>query len=259
MERCISSQPDATIAKNEDACEWVSQHLQEQKTRKDQALQIIYCDKDGLKVRKAPVPLDFTFPHRTRKFTDLTPEENNYLIVVHALSKIVYSVIKEKFDKTSRGLNSLRYGIFENTNKDLKRLKRMQKDQFFTNEKPEILDLKAMIAVLKERICYKENKKYVDQLDIIDSIRREIVQIRSGILNKTKFQDIMKRMCEAVSNLGENKFMEDFSIIQQITNILEHVAGIQSSKLENVAGIQPLQLKHVVDVHPSQFELSHQN
>ncbi|CAG2211255.1 unnamed protein product [Mytilus edulis] len=61
-----------------------------------------YCTskKDGLSVKREHIPKSSYLPHRTyrtRKFTDITSNENNFLVVVHGITTIVYSVIKNEF------------------------------------------------------------------------------------------------------------------------------------------------------------------
>lgn len=51
-----------------------------------------------------------------------------------------------------------------------------------------------MIFLLKQRPDDEGKKEDDCQLDVIDSIRREIIQSSSGILNETKFTDIMDRI-----------------------------------------------------------------
>ncbi|CAG2195655.1 unnamed protein product [Mytilus edulis] len=79
--------------------------------------------------------------------------------------------------------------------KDGLRVRRVQIPQDFTflteEEESKILDLKLMIYILKEN-SNEEKKEYVKQLDVIDGIRREIVQSSSGVLNDERFKDIME-------------------------------------------------------------------
>lgn len=54
------------------------------------------------------------------------------------------------------------------------------------------LDLKLMIYILRRKAEENSEKDYVDHLDVIDTVRREIFQSSSGVLNKWKFQEILK-------------------------------------------------------------------
>lgn len=54
------------------------------------------------------------------------------------------------------------------------------------------LDLKLMIYILRRKAEENSEKDYVDHLDVIDNVRREIFQSSSGVLNKWKFQEILK-------------------------------------------------------------------
>lgn len=51
-----------------------------------------------------------------------------------------------------------------------------------------------MIYILREKTNVEGKKDYIKQLDIIDKIRREIVQSSSGILDDERFKDIMNRI-----------------------------------------------------------------
>lgn len=64
----------------------------------------------------------------------------------------------------------------------------------FLGEDSKKLDLELMIYILKKRINYEWNKVYIEQLNDIENIRREIVQSSSGILDQTKFEDIINRI-----------------------------------------------------------------
>lgn len=54
------------------------------------------------------------------------------------------------------------------------------------------LDFKLMIYILRRKAEENSEKDYVDHLDVIDTVRREIFQSSSGVLNKWKFQEILK-------------------------------------------------------------------
>lgn len=51
----------------------------------------------------------------SKKFTDLTVEESNYLVVVHGLTKIVHPIIKKEFSTQcpDHVLNAIRLSISE--------------------------------------------------------------------------------------------------------------------------------------------------
>lgn len=53
-----------------------------------------------------------------------------------------------------------------------------------------------MIYILKKRSNGEWTKTYVEQLDAIDMIRREIVESNCGTLDKTTFEDILVRISE---------------------------------------------------------------
>lgn len=48
-----------------------------------------------------------------------------------------------------------------------------------------------MIYILKRKIEEEGKKDYTDHLDVIDDIGREIVQHSSGVLNETRFLEIL--------------------------------------------------------------------
>ncbi|CAC5389977.1 unnamed protein product [Mytilus coruscus] len=229
------SQSDETEAKCNDAYEWVSKHIRKQKATTKPPLQMLVRDKDGLCVRSVQIPQDFTLPHRTRKITDITSEENNFLVVVHGLSKIVYPIVINEFNTHCRHhmLSAIRKDIFEqyckspNYEEHKSQRKRMylsqkQQKQLFSPRKEEsnIVDLKLMIYILKENTNEEEKKYNFEQLDVIDEIRRQIVQSSSGILNEIQFQDIMERICKAVLYLGGERYLEELLSLQRIQNIL---------------------------------------
>lgn len=69
-----------------------------------------------------------------------------------------------------------------------------------------------MIYILKKRTNNEWNKSYIDHLNVIENIRREIVQSSSGVLDQTKFIDIINRIskvrlihCSFVSNIVQDK------------------------------------------------------
>ncbi|CAC5365748.1 unnamed protein product [Mytilus coruscus] len=230
------SQSYETEAKSTDAYQWVSKHLCKQKATTEPPLQIFVRDKDVLRVRSVHIPHDLTLPDRTRNFTDITSEENNFLVVVHGLSKIVYPIVINEFNTHCRHhmFNAIRRDIFEqrckspNYNEHRDQRKRMylsqkQQTQLFSprQEESKIVDLKLMIYILKENTNGEEKKDYFEQLDVIDEIRREIVQSSSGILKEERFQEVMERIRKAVLHLGGKSYMEKLSSLKRIQNILE--------------------------------------
>lgn len=46
-----------------------------------------------------------------------------------------------------------------------------------------------MIYILRRKVEEDGKKDYVDQLDVIDNIRKEIVKSSCGVLDETKFQE----------------------------------------------------------------------
>ncbi|XP_052063889.1 uncharacterized protein LOC127703837 [Mytilus californianus] len=220
------SQSDETEAKCDDVYEWVSTHLRKQKATTKPPLQMLVRDKDGLRVRSVQIPQDFTLPHRSRNFTDITS----------GLSKIVYPIVLNEFNTHCRHhmLNAIRRDIVEqrckSPNYDEQRgqrkrmyLSQKQQKQLFSPRKEEskIVDLKLMIYILKENTNEEEKKDYFEQLDVINDIRRGTVQSSSGILNEKQFQDIMQRICKAVFHLGGERYKEELSSLQRIQNSLE--------------------------------------
>lgn len=65
----------------------------------------------------------------SKKITDLSSEENNFLAVVHGLVKIVYPVIKKEFNSQcpDHVLNDIRVAIYEQ--QKAKRGKKSHKDE----------------------------------------------------------------------------------------------------------------------------------
>lgn len=51
-----------------------------------------------------------------------------------------------------------------------------------------------MISILKENTKEEKKGDYCEQLDVIEEIRREIVQSSSGRLNDKRFNEIMERI-----------------------------------------------------------------
>lgn len=64
----------------------------------------------------------------------------------------------------------------------------------FLEDKSGNLDLKLMIYILKRRFDKESKAEFVDQLEVIDKIRREIVQSSSGLLDEPKFHETLDRM-----------------------------------------------------------------
>lgn len=57
-----------------------------------------------------------------------------------------------------------------------------------------------MIYILRIKTEEDGNKDYVDQLDIIDNIRREIVFNCSGVLNDKRFKEIQQLIRKVIEN-----------------------------------------------------------
>lgn len=89
----------------------------------------------------------FLFKFCSRQFTDITNEENNFLVVVHGLSTIVYPVIKNQLDKhcPEEVFKKIRTNIYEEKtavyNKDLPKdvKKRRKKRIYLTQNKKQQL------------------------------------------------------------------------------------------------------------------------
>ncbi|VDI45556.1 Hypothetical predicted protein [Mytilus galloprovincialis] len=227
-----------TIATKIDTSEWVSKHFRHNKETTEQQLQMIVLDKVGLNVKSLKIPIDCPLPHITKKFIDLTPEEIHFLVSVHALSKIVYPVIRKEFDRLCQDqeLEKIRNDMYEQQNaqycngsdkdgtKSINKrihLTQIQQQQLFSPKQIESknLDLELMIYILKRRIEEEDREKNVGQLEVIANIRREIVQSSSGYLVETRYQDIIKSIRVAVMHF-EGEFDEEKVInIHQIQNI----------------------------------------
>lgn len=54
--------------------------------------------------------------------------------------------------------------------------------------------MKLMIHFLKQTSKQQGQEDFVNQLNVINNIRREIVQSSNGVLNNARFQNIQKRM-----------------------------------------------------------------
>ncbi|XP_052063863.1 uncharacterized protein LOC127703828 isoform X4 [Mytilus californianus] len=223
----FSSQSATSI----DARRWVSRNLHQQKATTEQQLQLLIRDEDGLRVKSVQIPKDFPLPHRTKQFTDLTREENNFLVVVYGLTKIVYPVIKDHFDRQCPHLvlNELRLESNEqqqtqhcrDENESRKSrihsTKNQQQQLYVRNKnKSEKLDLKLMIHSLKRRAKDARQTEYVDQLNDIMNIQREIVQSNSGVLIDTRFQDILKCIRKTVLHFGGEFYEEKLRNLQHI-------------------------------------------
>ncbi|CAC5403771.1 unnamed protein product [Mytilus coruscus] len=208
------SKLDKSIIEKVDANVWISRHIQDQQSTTDSALHIL--------VRNI----------------DVSPEENNFLVIVHGLTQIVHPIIKNEFTMhcPDKVLDKIRKEIYDHNCKDTCddehtsrkkkiNLARIQRDQLFSpksNMKDESknLDLKLMIYILKRKTEEEGRKDYVEQLDVIDNIRREIVQSSNGILDERNFQDILNRISKAVLHVGGEKYMEELSSLWNIENIL---------------------------------------
>lgn len=77
----------------------------------------------------------------SRKITDITPEENYFLVVVHAFTKIVYPVIKHQLSKhcPADDFDKIRTNIYgEQTapfkRDSLKRLRRSSKKRIYLTQ-----------------------------------------------------------------------------------------------------------------------------
>ncbi|CAC5359910.1 unnamed protein product [Mytilus coruscus] len=250
-----------------DACRLISRHLLQQKntleaigfytkknvtkfdtfqTDEKPSHQIFVREKDGLNVKCIYIPEDLPLPQMIRKITDITPEENYFLVVVHALTKIVYPVIKHQLSKQCPEdvFDKIRKNIYEEQTAQFKRdsLKRRsskkriyltqnKKEQLFSVNKKESkhLDLKLMLYILKKKFEEEGKRKFVEQIEVIDNIRRNIVQSSSGVLNETRFQDILLGIRKAVLFLGGEFSEKQLSDLQHIHNILDLSLKINSN------------------------------
>ncbi|XP_052084059.1 uncharacterized protein LOC127721351 [Mytilus californianus] len=220
-----------------EARDWLYRQFRHQKETTELSLPIIVRDTVGLSVKSVQIPTDFSLPHRTQKFTDITSEENNFLVVVYGLTKIVYPVIRKHFNTEcpAEVLDKIRMGIYahycnDSNNGEYKSLKKRthltekQREQLFSpkQEDSNTFDLELMIFLLKQRPEEEKGKKDDDyQLDVIDSIRREIFQSSSGMLNVTKFNITMESITKAVLHLGGAIQEENLLNLHHIKNILE--------------------------------------
>ncbi|CAC5408763.1 unnamed protein product [Mytilus coruscus] len=221
------------------ACRWVSMYLPRQRETIEPSLPVFVREKEGFNVKWIHVPKEIPLPKRTRKLTNISSEENNFLVVVLGFKKIVYPVIKNHFNThcSDDVLNQMRMNIYEeqtaqhydSLRKDETRswknrvfLTEIQKRQLFPPNKEEWknVDLKLMIYILKRITKKEETNEYVDQLCIIDNIRREIVQSSSGVLDEKRFNDIIKSIRKAVLYLGGIFYEEKLLHLQHIQNIL---------------------------------------
>ncbi|CAC5385482.1 unnamed protein product [Mytilus coruscus] len=231
----IPNQSTETKLKQLEAHGWIDSHLPKQKATTEPQLQILIRDEDGLNARSVLIPDDFSLPCRTTKFKDLTTEENNYLVVVYGLTKIVYPVIRNEFKSQcpSHVLEEIRFSIFDkvmnaNNSRDAKNgaIDKIHntpdlQDQLSPRPKLKNPDFELMITILKIRSNTDWNKRYIDNLDVIENIRREIIQSNSGILDQTRFHNILNRISKAVLYLGGEKFKDELSRLHHIRNILE--------------------------------------
>ncbi|CAC5400771.1 unnamed protein product [Mytilus coruscus] len=213
-----NSKPDETIAKPTDARRWISRHLRQQQIKTEQQLQILVDDEGS------------------KKITDITTNENNFLVVVYGLTQIVHPLIKSEINK-QYDKSDERAGISKQKkakySKDLrKKGKRRKKDnlhrtqdhqsRLYPQKKEEIenLDFDSMINILKQTPRYKGDNIYNDQLNAMEEIRRDICHNNTGMLNQTRFQYIMSRISKTVLYLGGKMFKEELSRLQHIEHIL---------------------------------------
>lgn len=62
----------------------------------------------------------------------------------------------------------------------------------FIEDKRKIIDFKSMTRHLRKKAKEENNTQTIDQLNIIDNIRRELMRSSSGVLGKKKFKDNME-------------------------------------------------------------------
>ncbi|XP_063438793.1 uncharacterized protein LOC134719763 [Mytilus trossulus] len=220
------SQVNKTLTDKVETQLWINKNMRNQTIGTTPQCHVIVHEQDDLHVKCVHITPDFPFPtsHRSKRFTNLTTEENNFLLVVHGLTKIAYPVIKQEFndcseedlEKVRRAFNDHQKENETTTNKKRVCLTQDQRIQL-NSEKEQITDLKLMIYILKQ---INDEKEYGDQLDAIDNIRREIVQSSSGILKKDDLKDKMKRLKKAVLHLGGEKFKKKLSCLLRIENTL---------------------------------------
>ncbi|CAC5408766.1 unnamed protein product [Mytilus coruscus] len=230
-------QSEKTTAQQSDLRRWIDDNVQKREATTEQQLQILIRDEDVLYVRSVLVPKDFSPPLKIKKFTDLTVDESNYLVVVHGLTKIVHPIIKKEFNTQcpDHVLNAIRLSISEwdmvsnrrkvgtKSQKERIYLTPDQQRQLFSQsrEESENLDLELMIYILKKRSNFEWNKVYIDQLEVIEHIRREIVQSSSGTLTQKRFHDMLNCLTKAVLHLGGETSIEKLLRLHHIENILE--------------------------------------
>ncbi|XP_071139634.1 uncharacterized protein [Mytilus edulis] len=231
------TQLDKTLTQHINPHRWISRHLQHQQATTGKSLQILLLDKDDLHVKSVQIPKDFPLPHRTNYMTDLTTDENNFLVVVYVLKQILCPVIKNEFTTQcpKHVLDEIRDRISElQKPRDLRKVEsKSGKEKIYLTqdqqtrlisqkgEESKNLDLELMVYILKQRSNSEWNKNYIEHLDEIEKIRGEIVQSKSGTLDQTTFEDFMDRICKAVTHLGGQKYTEELSSLQHIKNILE--------------------------------------
>ncbi|CAG2211266.1 unnamed protein product [Mytilus edulis] len=205
-------------------------------TAPEPSLQFLLSNKDSFIVHSVNIPADFSLPNRTRHFEDLTDEENNFLAIVHALNKIVYPLIQDEFNKQCRDneLEKIRTAIYEqptrcsrdsHSERNISQwtniyLTQKQKEQLFSPIKEESrnLDLKLMIYILIRKKEEEGKKDYVEQLEVINTIRRDIFQSSSGVLNEGKFKEILKLTTKAIAHFGEEIYGERIELLHHVRN-----------------------------------------
>ncbi|CAC5403770.1 unnamed protein product [Mytilus coruscus] len=212
-----------------DVAKWIDTHIHEQNMQKNTlapSLFMLVRNKECMKVKRMQIPSDFDLSDRARKFEDITPEENNFLVVFHTLKKIVHPVITNQLNKHCpekkllQILKEIYYGRHnENTNGD---------------DNPKKLDLKLMIYILTQEdiVTVDHQNEWKEQLQVINEIRREIMQSSSGILEGKEFQDVMKSISEAVLFLGGEEYREDLTELSNNKNILDWIKKTNMAKTE---------------------------
>lgn len=161
--------------------------------------------------------------------TNLTTEENNFLIVFYVLAKIVYPVIKNEFNikctdwkfKETAGESCQTQVWKDNHSIKMQYINPTKENQQqYSGKKEELrnLDLRWMIFILNIQAIETGNKDSSDQLEVINEIQREIVQSSSGMLNEEMLNDILDRTKKAVLHLGGEWNEEQVLRLQQ-TNI----------------------------------------
>ncbi|VDI62314.1 Hypothetical predicted protein [Mytilus galloprovincialis] len=234
----ILSKSNETITNQFDARKWISKHLKQQQAATDHQCQILVRDEDGLKVKSIDIPEDFPLPDVTKKFNDITPEENNFLLVFYWLTNMVYPVLKKVFDtkcpdsvlhkiwiefsQANTKTPAKNYSDDDNRKKKRIYLTESQKQQLFPayGKASRNINLKLMIHILKHISKEEAHTDDAHQLEAVENIRREIVQSSTGVLNKTRFLDIMNSFQKALSHFGGKLYVEKILQLCHIKRIL---------------------------------------